>query len=106
MATSVKEGRTSYHSYEFLDGDDVQVPSVESKRYKLSSATATLIDWTAIAGTAPAGTITIAAEHNIMADADDTRRYVTIEATHNGGEIITDELGYVIVDLVGVVPAE
>lgn len=102
MAKKVKEGTTSYHTYEFLDSDDVQVPSVESARYKLSSARGILIDWTDISGTAATGTIEIASTYNVMNDVTDIYRYLTIEATHNGGDKISDEEIYTLVPLKGI----
>lgn len=104
MADTVPEGCTSYHPYRFLDADGDEVASVESARYKLSSATETLVDWTAIPGTAATGTIEVSADDNIAADATDLRRYLTLEATHGGGKKIVDEKGYVLKNFVGIVP--
>lgn len=99
--TTVSDGSTSYHPYELQDADGVTVANVEALEYRLSDALNTLVDWTAI-DLLPEGTITVSAEYNTMKFANDTERYLTLRATHNGGEIITDEQEYTLTDLTGI----
>lgn len=95
----VNDGSTSYHDLSFLDaaGADV-VP--EAIRYRLmASETYELIPWTALP--LDCRSIKIAAGLNTILNGGN-RRYLSVEVTHNGGDKITAELGYFIVDLKGI----
>lgn len=96
----VKEGSTSYHALAITakDGTPVQPEGI---RYKLTGMTKKeIISWTEV----PADTleIKIPGVANTIGAAGGDTRFLTIEVTHTGGDTITSELEYKIINLVGV----
>ncbi len=108
---SVPEGSTSHHDYSLKGKDGVAVASVEGLEMKLSTwGKEIVLDWTSIP-LSPSGTIVVTAEQNTISASETTSttslmstvgRYITLRATHNGGETITGEIEYDIEPLVGV----
>jgi hypothetical protein len=95
----VKEGSTSYHAITITDADGAPV-TPEALRYRLMAAEGVeIVAWTPLA--VDATTIEIDAENNIIGDTG-SKRFLTLEATHNGGAKITEEEEYKIVNLKGV----
>lgn len=95
----VNEGSTSYHDFTLLgvDGGGV-VP--EALRYRLTAGNGVeLIPWTQLA--LDCRQIEISAELNTIGDSGPWR-YLAIEATHSGGDKITEEKVYKINELKGV----
>lgn len=104
MRIYINEGTTTYHALAFFDaaGDPV---TPEALRYRLTRNNGVeLIAWTAL----PADTTEIeipAAMNLITTAAPGRRRHLTVEATHDGGKIITEELDYYLRDLRGYSPS-
>lgn len=97
--TTVNEGSTSYHGLSFLDADGNQV-TPESLRYRVTSSTGEpVVDWT----TLPTNTVEIELSSTVNTIGGlGKRRFLTIECAHNGGDVITEEIEYRIVDLAGI----
>lgn len=98
LKTYVNEGSTSYHAIAFFDKDGVSVVP-ESLRYHVTDGTAEVVPWTTIA--AGATEIEISATANTIGSGA-SKRYLAVEATHNGGDKITNEALYYLSDLMGV----
>ena len=96
--TYVNEGATSSHSISFFDSDGSAVVP-ESLRYQVSDGSVFSIQWTTIANST--AEIKISATINTIGIGGN-ERYLTVEATHNGGDKITSEVVYTLVDLKGV----
>lgn len=97
MAT-VNEGSTSYHPIVITDASG-EIVTPEALRYKLSDSLSTsLVDWTVIS--AETTLIEIQSSLNIIAQGG-KKRFLTIEATHDGGKKITSEIEYELIDLKG-----
>jgi hypothetical protein len=95
----VNEGSTSYHAITITDADGAPV-TPEALRYRLMAAEGVeIIAWTALA--VDATEIEVDAADNIIGETG-SKRFLTLEATHNGGDKITSELEYKIVNLKGV----
>lgn len=104
MATSltVKEGSTSYHPLEMLDRDGVAVIP-EALRYKVTGENGVeLVPWSSLSINAEL--VEISATVNTIGLTGGKKRYLTMEATHSGGDKITDELEYGLVNLKGITP--
>ena len=113
MAKEVNEGTSSSHPYS-LDGEDGNpVATVEGLKIKLSTAAQeTIFDWKDIP-LLPSGTIKVTGLENTLSASEkgkvagsmfvSTGRYITIAATHNGGDTITKDEYYTIVDIVGII---
>ena len=104
MLILINEGTTTQHTLEFLDADGDQV-TPEALRYRLTGDNGVeLIAWTAL----PAETTEIeipGARNLITTTVPGRRRHLTVEATHDGGKIITEELDYYLRDLRGYSPS-
>jgi hypothetical protein len=100
MATkkTVNEGSTSYHALDIRSAAGaVVVPEV--LRYRLTAGEGIdIVPWTPLSTAAVE--VEISAESNIIGTIG-KKRYLTVEATHGGGDKITSELEYSIVDLKG-----
>ena len=95
----VNEGSTSYHALAFYGADGLEA-NPEAIRYRLTAdGGAELIPWTALG--LDCRLIEISAELNTIGGIG-AKRYLIVEATHNGGDKITQELGYTIFDLRGI----
>lgn len=96
---TVNEGSTSYHAISFTDQSGAPVVP-EALRYRLTAGEgAIILDWVDLSSDATE--VIVSSEHNIIG-SQGAKRYLTIQATHNGGEIITEEVAYTIVNLIGV----
>ena len=95
----IEEGTTSRHPLTITMASGAPA-TPESIRYRLMAGVGKQITgWTVVD---PLDTeLTISALENTIGP-DGAKRYLTIEVTHNGGEIITSELEYQLNDLVGV----
>lgn len=99
IKTYINEGSTSYHSLAFTDKDGAAV-SPSALRYRVTSGTGTdLVPWETI--DAGSTEIEISATVNTIG-ANGNKRFLTVEATHNGGDKITAELEYTIKNLTGI----
>lgn len=95
---TVNEGSTSYHPIVITDASG-EIITPEALRYKLSdSLSAPLVDWTDIL--AASTLVEIQSALNIIGQGG-KKRFLTIEATHNGGKKITSEIEYELIDLKG-----
>ena len=97
--TTIKEGSTSYHSITITNEAGVAV-TPEALRYRLVAGNGIeLVAWTDL----PTSTteIEVSAAHNTVG-ASGKRRYLTVEATHGGGDKITNELTYILIDFQGI----
>lgn len=99
MLILINEGTTTQHTLEFLDaaGDPV-VP--EALRYRVEGdLDVEIVAWTSL----PAETteIVVPGAVNLIGENGGRKRHLTVEATHNGGKIITEELEYYLRDLRG-----
>lgn len=97
------EGATSYHDFSFLDKNDDPITNAESIRYKLSDGVNIVFDWVDFAPAVAPGEIEIEAVNNITSDCL-VLRYLTIEATHNGGKKITQTIAYRLINSPNIVP--
>jgi hypothetical protein len=87
----VNEGSTSYHAITITDADGAPV-TPESLRYRLMAAEGVeIVAWTVLA--VDATEIEIASTNNVIGTTG-RKRYLTVEATHNGGDKITAETEY------------
>lgn len=95
----VDENTASHHPFSLLDVDEAPV-TPELLRYRLmASAEVEIIPWTEVdVGTT---TIVVPAASNIIGTTG-KRRYLTLSITHNGGEIMTSEARYKLIDLKGI----
>lgn len=104
MRIYINEGTTTYHALQLLDADGDPV-TPEALRYRLTGDNGVeLIAWTAL----PAETTEIeipGARNLITTTVPGRRRHLTVEATHDGGKIITEELDYYLRDLRGYSPS-
>ena len=98
----VNEGSTSYHPLTIENKDGVTV-TPEALRYRLLADDGTeLVAWTSLSTSATE--IEVSATHNTIGTSG-KKRYLTVEATHSGGDKITEELTYTLVGLQGVAPS-
>lgn len=99
---TVKEGKSSYHTYKLLEEDGVTlVHSVELLKYKVSDGVDDLIAWT----TLPLnnnGTIIVPGLVNRIGDSGRTMRYLTLFAIHDGGKHLPEETKYKILNQIGI----
>ena len=95
---TVNEGSTSYHAIIITDKSGATVVP-ESLRYKLSDSIGVLIEWTSL--DISTTEIVIPAAMNVIGIYG-RKRFLTVEATHNGGDKIPSEIEYELVDLKGV----
>lgn len=96
--TTVNEGSTSYHPIVITDASG-EIVTPEALRYKLSDSLSTaLVDWTTIS--AVSTLIEIQSTLNTIG-VGGVKRFLTIEATHDGGKKITSEIEYELIDLKG-----
>jgi hypothetical protein len=97
--THVNEGSTSYHPITIIDKDGVAA-TPESLRYRLTGNNGEeVIEWTTIETNS--AEIEVDATSNTIGTTG-AKRYLTVEATHNGGDKITSELAYTLVNLKGI----
>lgn len=96
---TVNEGSTSYHAISAVNKEGEAV-APEAMRYKVTGeAGAGLVAWTTID---PSTTeIEVSSTVNTVGTAG-KKRYLTVEVTHGGGDKITEELEYTLVDLKGI----
>lgn len=86
------EGSTSYHDYSFTDKNGDPIETAEAIRYKLSDGVEILKDWEAIEPPTAPGEIEIDGALNIIDGS--CKRFLTIEATHDGGKKIQKTIMY------------
>lgn len=92
----VNEGTTSHHPFTLVDKNSAPVVP-ESLRYQLmASSKVLLLPWTSLPPNAVE--VVVPAELNMIGTVG-KKRYLAIEATHNGSEKITGEIQYQIHDL-------
>ena len=99
VRTSVNEGSTSYHTFTITNraGDPV---SPSALRYRLlASGGVVLVPWATL--NTQATEIEVSAANNTIGTYG-RARFLTIEATHSGGDVITEELEYELRDLKGI----
>ena len=97
--TYVNEGSTSTHAISFTGADGLPV-TPESLRYRVTAGPEIdVVAWATIANNSTS--IEISATSNTIGTTG-SKRYLTVEATHNGGDKITSEIAYSLVDLKGV----
>jgi len=97
----VNEGSASHHQFTLDGANGLPIPgNPETLQYRLmASETETIIDWTQLP--VSAREVVISGSHNTITGGK-TARYLTIKATHSGGEEITSELRYSLINLMGV----
>ena len=96
--TYVNEGSTSDHSISFFDSGGVAV-TPESLRYRVTDGSVDVVPWAILANNATE--IEISATANTIGTVSN-KRYLTVEATHNGGDKITSEIVYTLANLKGI----
>ncbi|WP_028318346.1 hypothetical protein [Desulfobulbus elongatus] len=95
----INEGSTSYHTLHFLSPDGRTHVQPEALRYCYNSSNgAEIIPWTSLP--ADATEIVIPGAANLIGEGEPWR-HLTIEATHDGGHIITGEARYLLRNLKG-----
>ena len=94
--STVPDGTDSEHPFECLDKDGNIVTSVEKIKYRVLAKNEEVLtdNWIDITPPVPSGTIKVPGELNRCRDTGDTKRTISIVATHNGGGKKTGYINY------------